>query len=271
VFVGDVSLALGVGAALARGEDGFPFGAVEAELRHADLAIGNLECVVSNVGEDQKPIAFRAPVASIAALEAAGFGAVTVANNHALDLGLRAFDDMTRRLDASRLGRIGTAAPGATAPALVRTVRGVEIALLGYYEVDWKQAYREVEAQKQAGRVVVVFNHWGMEDLVSPTGAQRSFAHGLVDAGADLVVGAHAHVVQPEETYRGKLIAYGLGDFVFNGTACQPKRSVGAVLEVDLTKEGVAAHATRRVHLDARGAPHFMAPDEAEPTSTGCR
>jgi poly-gamma-glutamate synthesis protein (capsule biosynthesis protein) len=176
---------------------------------------------------------------------------------------------MLGRLDAAGFVRIGSAVPELEAAPVVREVRGVRVALLAYYEVDWRRAYHEVELARSAADVVVVFNHWGLEDVEQPTVAQRSFARGLAHAGADLVVGAHAHVLQPVETIEGKLVAYGLGNFVFNGTACAPRRAVGGVLEVEVDTNGVRAHEMRRVHLDARGAPHWLREGETPPDA-GC-
>jgi hypothetical protein len=269
LFVGDLSLTLGVGNAIAKGETGFPFGEVKNRILTADLAIGNLECVVSPLGAPLAPVSFRAPDAALAVLREAGFDVVSVANNHALDFGRGAYDDMLARLDASGLARVGSAVAEHEAEPVVRDVNGVRVAFLGYYEVDWQRAYREVLRAKDDGALVVVFNHWGLEDVVEPSVAQRAFAHGLVRAGADLVVGTHAHVLQPEETFEGKPIVYGLGNFVFNGTACSPKRAIGGVLEVDVDARGVTSHAIRRVHLDERGAPHWLADGET-PASSGC-
>ncbi len=269
LFVGDLSLTLGAGEAIAHGETGFPFGEVKERIAAADLAFGNLECVVSPLGAPQAPVSFRAPDAALGVLRDAGFDVLSVANNHALDFGRGAYEDMLARIDASGLARIGSAVPERPAEPVVREVQGVRIAMLAYYEVDWRRAYHEVELAKADGAVVVVFNHWGLEDVEQPSVAQRSFARGLVRAGADLVVGAHAHVLQPEETLEKKLVVYGLGDFVFNGTACAPRRAIGGVLEVDVGADGVRGHTLRRVHLDARGAPHWLRDGETPPDA-GC-
>jgi poly-gamma-glutamate synthesis protein (capsule biosynthesis protein) len=112
---------------------------------------------------------------------------------------------------------------------------------------------------------VVVFNHWGHEGQTSPLGVQQSFGRALVDAGADLVVGAHAHVLQPEEWYRGKLLFYGLGNFVFAGMGFDEAHRVGGLLEVDLSRRGVVARRLYRTRLDDTGAPRWLDQGPFEP------
>jgi hypothetical protein len=98
--------------------------------------------------------------------------------------------------------------------------------------------FRDHVAQARAGGAAVLFAlvHWGREYYLAPSTDQRRAAHDLVDAGFDLVIGTHSHVLVPAEVYRGKLIAYSLGNFLARVTS--PATSVGAVLEVDLVRAG---------------------------------
>jgi Bacterial capsule synthesis protein PGA_cap len=267
-FAGDLSMSLFVGLHLeaqARGEGGveagYPFAGVADRVARADLAVGNLECVVSPLGapiHPEKP-GFRAPDAAIGAILGAGFDLVSVANNHVLDEGPDAYDDMLRRLDAGGLARVGVGRRSvAPEEPVVREIRGRKIGFFAFYNVDVPKACRDVARARDALDLIVVFNHWGQEGQISPFGYQQGFGRCLVDAGADLVVGTHAHVIQPEEWYRGKLIFYGLGNFVFSGMGFDEPHRTGGFLEVDLGRRGVVARRLYRVRLDDTGAPRWV-------------
>lgn len=264
-FAGDLSLSIDVGLGVeAEVRDGapadFPFGAVRDRILAADLAVGNLECVVSPLGLGPADRAgLRAPPQSIPLILEAGFDLVGIANNHVLDYGPEAFADMRDRLDRAGLAHIG-AGERSDAPEapLVRELRGVRVGFLAYYEVDPPKAYADVARARPLVDVLVVYNHWGAEYDAEPIAVQRSFGHGLVDAGADLVVGAHVHKIQPEEWYRGKLIFYGLGNFVFGGMGHDEALRTGAWLEVDVNRQGIVARRVYRARLDQRGAPRWL-------------
>jgi len=278
-FAGDLALTMSVGLhieARAQGkpvpghvDPDYPFTHVADRLRSADLAVGNLECVRSWIGEvatDHNP--FRCPPAAVGTLKRAGFDLVSVANNHAMDYGQKGFIDMLRQLDAGGLHHFGkesfTPKPQ---PAFIREIRGIKVGLLAYFFTPPKPR-RDVEAARAEVDVLVVFNHWGPEDQVETLESQRLLAREYIDGGADLIVGCHAHVVQPIAWYRGKLIAYGIGNFVFNGMGHSEVHSRGALLEVDVTQEGIVAHRMSGVRLDEHGAPHFESDPAQVPALT---
>jgi hypothetical protein len=274
-FAGDLAMALDVGKnleALAAGsaavEPGYPFAGVTDRIAAADFALGNLECVVSPLGTPKPtaPVTFRAPELAFGAIQRAGFDLVSIANNHVLDYGPEALDDMVARLDRAGLAHIGVGRRSvAPESPLIREIHGLKIGFFAFYDVEIEKACRDVARARGSVDLVVVFNHWGVEAQTSPLGAQQSFGHALVDAGADLVVGAHAHVLQPEEWYRGKLIFYGLGNFVFAGMGFDERHRIGGLLEVDLTRRGVAATRLYRTRLDDTGAPRWLDEGAVEP------
>ncbi|MBI4706006.1 MAG: CapA family protein [Deltaproteobacteria bacterium] len=274
-FVGDLSLGLHVGLyleRLARGgevppgvEPGYPFGAVAQRLRRADLAIGNLECALTSRGappSDRQPL--RCPIEAVAALQATGFDLVSVANNHVNDFGRAGFIDTLRQLEKQGLAYFGHAVffVGPQSP-WIREIRGVRLGLLAYYDPP-RPPVDEVRRARAQVDVLGVFNHWGSEGLAEPTVGQRELGRALCDAGADFVVGTHAHVLQPIELYRGKLIAYGLGNFVFSGMGQREATRGGAVLEIELGRGTVLGHQLLRTRLDEHGAPHFVEQPGAE-------
>jgi poly-gamma-glutamate synthesis protein (capsule biosynthesis protein) len=274
-FAGDLAMALDVGKTLeaqaagsAAVEVGYPFASVTERVAAADLAIGNLECVVSPLGvpKPSAPVTFRAPQEAFGAIQRAGFDIVSVANNHVLDYGPDALDDMLARLDRVKLPHLGNARRSAEPEApLIREVRGLKLGFFGFFDADMDKACREVAGARGSLDLVVVFNHWGHEGQASPLGAQQNFGRALVDAGADLVVGTHAHVLQPEEWYRGRLIFYGLGNFVFAGMGFDERHRVGGFLEVDMTRRGVVARRLFRTRLDDTGAPRWLDEGAVEP------
>jgi len=266
-FVGDVSMSLGVGTVIKKGQEpGFPFAHVAERLRSYDLLVGNLECVVTSQGEAAILEPLVAPLESPRLLLDAGFDMVSVANNHTLDMSEAGYFEMLERLDSAGLVAFGTtqASPGREA-FVVREVSGVRIALIGHVDRGRARSRQDVARARARADVVIVFVHWGIEYMLTPTKYQREASRELIDAGADAVIAAHAHVVQPVERYRGRLIAHGIGNFVFSGMT-RTGSHTGTLLELDVTREGVAGHRFMRVAIDDRGAPRFVGEPSEEPS-----
>lgn len=246
-------------------EPGYPFGHMLAELKAYDLLVGNLECVVTNRGSPNIPRPLKAPLKTPELLLSSGFDVVSIANNHVEDMGDKGYLDMMRRLEEAKLPYVGGTLVDATRdPNVIRTVGGTRVAIVGHYERSHRAALEDVKRARATADVVVVFPHWGIDMGYEPTRYQRQWARKLIDAGADAVVGAHSHIVHPQEIYQGKLIAYSLGNFVFSGMV-RPATRVGALLELDVTPKGIAAHRYRRVAMDERGAPRLVGEPTSEP------
>ncbi len=275
VFVGDIMLAELPGEAIARGVDPFePFAAIFAQ---ADATVGNLECVVATVGKQEvKPYTFRANPNCIPVLKR-HFSALTVANNHSGDFGHDAILEQFDLFDREKLPYFGGGRNlEAAHKPLVLERRGLRLALLGYNEfkprrfeagvatpgIAWsvdEQVIDDIKAarEKYHADLVIPFMHWGWEyELVNER--QRNLAHTMITAGADAVVGAHPHVRQAIEYYRGKPIVYSLGNFVFNGFETEDQFT-GWVLTLTLDKTGVRRWRTNVSHIDERGLPHLIA------------
>lgn len=266
-FTGDVAMTLGVATVVAsHREPQFPFADVADRLRSYDLLVGNLECVVTKtrgLPAVREPLV--APVETPKLLVDAGFDLVSVANNHTLDMDHGGYFEMLERLDAAGLGHFGsTTADPARDPVVVRHLDGVRVALIGHMNREEKRAIEDVVRARSLADVVIVFEHWGVEYAQYPVRHQRLLGRTLIDAGADAVLGAHTHVVQPIEIYKERLIVYGLGNFVFSSMVRQGTHT-GAVVELDLDKRGIVAHRFRRVTIDDRGAPHWAGDPTGEP------
>lgn len=221
MFVGDLMLDRHVRERMASSGSEYPFaqlGTVTSSAR-ADLLIGNLEGAISARRPPVKSIdfAFDAAVASL--LKRLGFGALSLANNHSLDQGFPGYEDTRRALDAAGLISFGHQVKDDLSPAIM-DVQGRRVALLGYNitdnPLDEKAAAAAIRRARADGSLVIVMMHWGVEYDLKHSKAQTAVARRLIDYGADAVIGGHPHVVQGIEIYKGKLIAYSLGNFVFD-------------------------------------------------------
>jgi len=255
-FVGDIMLASQVGGLAATRGAASLFSGVTSTLQADDLTIGNLECAVATCGSPaNKKYTFRASPNVLPGLRKGGIDAVTLANNHSLDYGRAALLETMKHLREADLpwAGAGTDAASANRPVVLRAGRQT-VALVGASRVlptgDWIAGDHRpgvaatydpalllaaIRAARAKAGLVVVYVHWGTERMTRPHSYQRALARRCIDAGADLVVGSHPHVLQGFEYYRGKLIAYSLGNFVFNNrtraTAMLQTRFRGRALE----------------------------------------
>lgn len=260
LFVGDIMLSRSVGDTMDATQDWlWPFARIASVTAAADLAFANLETTISAKGvKSGCTFCFRADPQSVAGLVHAGFDVVSVANNHIWDYGPIAFSDTLNYLAVNDISAVGGGrnAEEAHAP-VVRSVRGVRVAYLAYTDllpksagalVDraganlWDEARMKLEVAqaRTAADVVVVSFHTGTEYELKHNAAQQMKYHSIIDAGADLVVGTHPHVVQEVEQYAGKWIAYSLGNFVFDQNWSEQTRR-GLMLSVTVT-DGRISH-----------------------------
>jgi poly-gamma-glutamate synthesis protein (capsule biosynthesis protein) len=225
-------------------------------------------------GPDPGTVRFNGCSAHLDAIADAGFDVLQTANNHSADRGLDGLLQTLVAVRSRGMRPVGTAESVEalrTEPVLVHA-KGVRIAFRAYtmplnYYLDgrgrpewaprdlpvdaldfehWREddrahgqaLFREHVAQARAAgaEILVAMVHWGREYYLAPSADQQRAAHDLIDAGFDVVIGTHPHVLEPSEVYRGKLIAYSLGNFVARST--NPATAVGAVLEVELAKVG---------------------------------
>jgi poly-gamma-glutamate capsule biosynthesis protein CapA/YwtB (metallophosphatase superfamily) len=296
--VGDIMLGREVGRLIAERGPAYPFAAVQPLLARADLRIGNLELPLTERGTPSpKDYVFRAPPAVVSGLTYAGFSVLTLANNHALDYGPEGLLDTIAALDGAGIAHAGAGRTPeeAHAPAIV-TVKGLRIAVLAYVNVPndgrsgfvaesmaaaagrpgvaWGRAdavRRDVAAARAKADLVIVCMHSGYEYTATPNPIQRELAHAAVDAGAALVVGAHPHVLQGVEFYRGVPIIYSLGNFVFDlddDDRRQPglPSLLSVIVRVTLTAQGVRGVQFLPVVIDAReGRPLLVTGAAARP------
>lgn len=235
IAVGDVCLANGVGQKMATKGRGYPFEKMKPILRGADIAFCNLECCIAISGKKvPKTYNFRAHPRGALALREAGFDIACLANNHSLDYDKVALAETIRRLREQGIKYVGAGITLAEAhsPRII-TVRGLRVGFLAYLGLfppvvplhanepgvamaELDSIKRDVKGARPKVDVLIVSMHAGEEYHFTHSARQRDIAHTAIDAGADMVIGHHPHVVQDSEVYKGKHIFYSLGNFVFD-------------------------------------------------------
>jgi poly-gamma-glutamate synthesis protein (capsule biosynthesis protein) len=243
------------------------FSPIAPTLTAADVAMVNLETAVTERGSAQgKQYVFRTSPRAFDALRAAGVDVVTMANNHGIDFGPVGLQDSLAAIAASGFPTVGIGVDAASAYRPWRVeVKGQRLAVFGATDVldgalepAWTAADGKaglasakganltrladaVRAARTDSDTVVVYLHWGVEGQSCPSARQREVAQVLTAAGADVVVGSHAHRVMGAGRLGGAFVAYGLGNFAFYNES-GPSGATG-VLEVTVTGRAVGPYA----------------------------
>jgi hypothetical protein len=254
--------------------------AVASELRAADVAVVNYEGTFAPGGPSKcggrdggTCFAFQAPPQNAGTLGRAGVDLVNLANNHAFDFGPAGYHS-TRRA----LARAGVRATGASGEIRVLRSHRQRIAFVGFASYPWSgpisdlaRVRSQVRAADRRADLVVVLFHGGAEGagaLHVPFGHEhafgedrgdlRRFAHAAVDAGADLVLGSGPHVLRGMERYRGRLVAYSLGNLSgWRNFGTGGVLSFSALLRVELSRRGrLRGGRVTSLRLDGIGVPH---------------
>jgi poly-gamma-glutamate synthesis protein (capsule biosynthesis protein) len=253
-------------------------GAVRDLIEGADLAIANFENPAPNRPRwHTRGTVFSADPALIDGLAAAGIDYLSLANNHIRDAGgqgiLQTIANIGKR--GIEVSGAGVDLAAARKPAMLEA-GGMTVAVLGYDAIAGYYhatatsigsapltasiVRADIKAARKAGAdLVIVFPHWGTEYRSKPFAAQQRLARMIIDSGADMVIGNHAHWAAAMEVYEGKPIWYALGNFVFDQTWSEPTME-GITLE--LTFHGadlVQARMRPHIILD-RSQPNFLDP-----------
>lgn len=248
-------------------------------LKRADFTMVNLETAITTRGtKEPKQFNFRAPASSFAALKAAGIDAVTMANNHGVDYGQVGLADSLAAIRNSKFPVVGI---GRNATEAYRpyyaNVKSTRLAIIGATQVlddnliaGWtatdhhaglasaKNAPRLIKAVREARKqadAVIVYLHWGQELQPCPLPRQKHLANQLVHAGADVIVGGHAHLPLGGGYFHGRYIDYGLGNFFFY--AASGKTAATGILELKLSGRKVLNAAWRPATISG-GVPRML-------------
>lgn len=269
VFVGDIMMGRAVEQSVLKNRaGGFAYLFEESPfLAEADIAFANLEGCIAVVGNDIGNLySFRFQPDALEALKNAGFDAMSVANNHAADWGKDAFEENIFRLKNSNILPIGGGfnSEEATRVGIIEK-NGIKIGFLGFSDVGpgWFEAGDSktgillvkddfsslIEVAAQKVDVLVVSLHFGEEYQAVPNGRQKELAHLAIDSGAKIVAGHHPHVIQEVERYNGGVIAYSLGNFIFDQNFSEETME-GLVLEISLAGKELSVVKTFKVKLN---------------------
>ncbi len=221
-FVGDLTLTEDVNAQAATGFDevvgndyDYCFKNCRDIFENDDMTLANLETAVTdNTEHADKQYVFKMAPEGLAMLNNAGIEAVNLANNHTRDYLQEGLNETRDNLD-----EYGITWSDSDYTAIYETGNGVKIGMFGIGNGgDAQKGYDAIDELRDEGADIVIAScHWGVEATYEPNQDQVALAHGLIDHGADIVIGTHPHRLQPIEQYNGKFICYSLSNFCFGG------------------------------------------------------
>lgn len=213
---------------------------LRAEIHEADIFMVNQEFPFTERGTkaEDKQYTFRLPESRFHLMNEMEIDIVTLANNHILDFGPEGITDSIALLKENNIRYVGAGENLNEAKKLeIMEVKGRKIGFLGtsrvYMDGSWAaganhpgvfstyeptMAVEEIKKARELVDYLVVYVHWGVERETTPKEYQRTMGQQYIDAGADLVIGSHPHVLQPVEYYKDKPIVYSLGNFVFGSS-----------------------------------------------------
>lgn len=256
-----------------------------------DLTIVNLECSPSNLGEPwDKPWTFRCDPDALPSMAAAGVDVANLANNHGTDFGFDAMLDGMANLTSVGIAPVGTGRTITEAyRPFIAEINGWTIAVIGSGGVnpetgswlalddrpgmthgdDTASIAAAISSAKKTADIVLVTAHWGEQGTTTPRPFERRQAEAWIEAGADGILGHHQHVLQPLEFYRGRPIAWGLGNFVWQAYPSESRRT--AIARFVFEPDGRIGACLIPVMIERSGHPVVQAPTTNVCVPTGGR
>ncbi|MBW2261510.1 MAG: CapA family protein [Deltaproteobacteria bacterium] len=260
IAVGDVMLGKIAQSTIRENGLDYPFGAVREVLDAHDIAFANLEAPITSRGKEKvkKQYRLRVNPQQARALTRSSIDVVSLANNHMMDFGETGLSDTLKHLDTWNIRHVGAGSDleRSHAPARLEAA-GTEVIFLAYCAwypapiharenrpgvspLDRELILEDVRTHKRDDNLVFVSMHWGVQHTDRATSGQVNLAHDIIDAGADAILGHHPHRPQEVEVYRGRLIVYSLGNFLFGYYNKIYRHNIALVLEYDGTEPSAA-------------------------------
>lgn len=262
------------------------FAKVKDLLQDADYTVADAEWTAADgIPHPLDGMSFASPAKSLDGLTYAGIDAVSLANNHSMNGGTSAFEQMLDSLTARGIGYFGAGRNYAQAHTpYVADIKGTKVAFLGYTSIPgnvesgpnntgnafikispWypfdeasvAQMETDIKSAKTKADVVIPYFHWSAEYTHQPNDQMRNVAHRAIDAGATMVVGSHPHWVQGVEWYKDSLIAYSLGNFVFDQEQSL-KTKQGAVLSTTFSGNKLTKADLIPIQIEQFYQPHVL-------------
>ncbi|MFA5023690.1 MAG: CapA family protein [Patescibacteria group bacterium] len=285
VASGDISYSRGVERIVKRQNDNnYPFLKIQDYLKSADLVLGNLETPITPGREiPDFEMIFRSNPGTEKALQQAGFSILSLANNHTPNFGEKGLKDTFNYLKNVGIKYIGAGEneQAAYQPIYIEK-KGIKFAFLAYNDTDVIPASYEasgdhagtafmridkmakaVKEAKPKADFVIVSMHAGTEYTAGPNDSQVKFAHAAIDAGADLIIGHHPHVVETLEKYQDKYIFYSLGNFVFDQPQ-SPATKEGLAIKIYFTKDKINKISLWPIVMEKLAQPRMADKNEAD-------
>ncbi len=245
---------------------GYSFRMISSTMRQADLRVANLEGPITtnksiSNGEGGARFSFTFSPKVTSTLKE-NFDVVSLANNHTTNFGFEGLEQTKKFLDEAGIEWFGD--PNNRAGQKLSVIvekNGFKIGFVGYHqlvEIGFEQVIAEVEKIRPEVDIIIAYPHWGVEYVTTtPSLLQEKEAHALVDAGVDIVIGAHPHVIQPVEIYKDKIIFYSLGNFVFDQYfSLQTMQGLLLSLELEKDTENIDTRITLiPVHINKQSQP----------------
>jgi len=247
IFGGDIMLDRSIRLAMEREGEDHVFSCIKDLLLSVDLVVANLEgpitsypskSTTSKVGEPDN-FTFTFATSTAALLARHNISLLNLGNNHIFNFGREGLAQTKQWLDGAGVKYFGD--PDLPEDERVERLTKNRVKLSFVNWSDWTSdktdhTVAQVRKEKEAGRIVVVYTHWG-EEYVPATSRMKQLAHSFIDAGAEVVIGSHPHIVQEHEVYAGKHIYYSLGNFLFDQYWNKEVRR-GLLLKITFTPEG---------------------------------
>lgn len=245
----------------------WPYEHTADRLRDADITFINLETpLIKDCPVTTEGMVFCGDSRNGEGISFAGVDVASLANNHAGNHGVEGVQETAALLLQNKIDVVGLYENGSQKP-VIKDIRGIRFAFLGYNDiskdqpgiadVDEEQIKQEIQAARSAAQVVIVTFHWGAEYQAQPDDRQVELGHMTIDAGADLVIGNHPHWIQPIEMYKGKLITYAHGNFVFDQMWSQKTRE-GVIGKYYFYDNELIDVEYTPLQIDNYGQPHFV-------------
>lgn len=279
--VGDICLSdhflcygFGVGSTIVNNGYEFIFKHVKSYLRDADLVFGNLECVLNDKYDNKfsELKLFNAKPETVNCLKEAGFDVLNIANNHTMQHGYDAFIKTKELLKNNNIDVVGARGKkGFYSAPIIKEIKGKSVGLVGYSCINERHSLSEPgyaygfkdkildDINKLRARVdlLIVSMHWGLELISEPSYPIKMLAHSIIDAGADLILGHHPHVLQGEEVYKNKLVLYSLGNFVFD-LLWNEKTRLSAIYKIYFDEQNSVNYEILPIFINDQYQPIFL-------------
>lgn len=280
IMLGDRPLMVGFGVrSCIEASDSYdPFEGVRDFLNTHDLVFGNLESIISDCDleeEDYRSIQMRGPCKSIELIRKSGFNLLSVANNHMMQHGVGGFNETVHLLKENEIEPLGCINQKGKVLAVFKEVKGRKFGFMGfslrperyafearYARYEFEEILQEVRDIKSQCDFLIVSLHWGDEYISRPSQKQIRQARLLADEGVSLIVGHHPHVVQGVERYNNSVIAYSLGNFIFDVRQKRLRQTV--ILVVEFKGKNEIEFKRIPACMDTMFRPHIQYGTEAE-------